>query len=332
MRIRLCSYNIENFNDLFTNSNTLKTDAKSRKREQAIRDVLQTVNADLIGVIEAPNTTSSGSQSTIQCLENFAQWSQLRTTKALTGFHSRGRQELALLYDPNKFSVRHAPGGKTTSKKNPRFDGEFQYDTDDDRIKEIYQFYRPPLEAGVKIKGNNRTFYLILAHTKSKGIFDSVDIVHWERDNMRNRRKLYAECTWIRHRVNEWLDKNRQVVVMGDINDGPGMDSYEYQFARSAMEIIMGDLFQPQRILRNYAGRPKWGAHGWEPSSTRFKDRITEKYVNVLIDHILVSSDIKVSNNQPYKVWNPYQLDGAKPMKDQLLQASDHFPVTLDIK
>ena len=82
MALRLCSYNIEWFDDLFTKSNTLKTDADSRPRQEAIRDVLQTVNADLIGIVEAPNTTTTtGSQSTVECLENFAQWAQLRTTK-----------------------------------------------------------------------------------------------------------------------------------------------------------------------------------------------------------------------------------------------------------
>ena len=333
MALRLCSYNIEWFDDLFTKSNTLKTDADSRPRQEAIRDVLQMVNADLIGIVEAPNTTTTtGSQSTVECLENFAQWAQLRTTKVLTGFISGGRQELALLYDPNKLSAQHAPGGKTTSKSNPRFNGQFLYDTDDDRMKEVYKFYRPPLEARVKIKGTNRSFYLILAHPKSKGIFAPVDFLRWERENQRNRRKLYAECEWIRRRVDEWLDKGRQVVVMGDMNDGPGMDSYEYQFARSAVEIIMGDLFKPGRVLRNHAGRPKWKNYGWEPSSARFKDRVTETYVNVLIDHIMVSPSIKVSGNSPHKVWNPFQLDDARAKKDLLLKASDHFPVTLDIK
>ena len=51
MALRLCSYNIEWFDDLFTKSNTLKTDADSRPRQEAIRDVLQMVNADLIGIV-----------------------------------------------------------------------------------------------------------------------------------------------------------------------------------------------------------------------------------------------------------------------------------------
>ncbi len=116
---------------------------------------------------------------------------------------------------------------------------------------------------------------------------------------------------------------------MGDINDGPGMDYYEAQFGRSAVEILMGDIFEPERILRNYCGRPKWGKYGWEPSSTRFKDRITGTNVNALIDHILISSGLNYTNDS-HKIWNPYHLDEAKPIKTSLFDASDHFPVSIE--
>ena len=56
-----------------------------------------------------------------------------------------------------------------------------------------------------------------------------------------------------------------------------------------AVETIMGDLFKPDSVLRNYAGRLQFKRYGWEPSSARFKDRITETYANVLIDHILAT-------------------------------------------
>jgi endonuclease/exonuclease/phosphatase family metal-dependent hydrolase len=171
----------------------------------------------------------------------------------------------------------------------------------------------------------------MVVHTKSKGIFKVVDMIHWQRENIKNRRKLYGECTRIRQRIDEWFSKGHQIIVMGDINDGPGMDAFEFQFARSAVEILMGDLFDPDRVLRNYAGRPKWGNYGWEPSSARFKDRITEDNINVLIDHILVSANVKPSGQDPHKIWNPFRLEDAKPLKQQLLDASDHFPVTLRI-
>lgn len=329
MSIRLCSYNIEWFNRLFNKNNSLKTGAEEKARLAAIAEVLKNIDADFIGIVEAPNSSADGSESTVEKLEKFADSASLRAKKAIIGFISGGMQELAILYDPDKLTVTHSPGGKTGSKGNPPFDGEMFFDTDEDRIKEVYKFYRPPFEALVKTNGNE--FKVIVAHTKSKGIFNAMDMIHWERESLRNRLKLYAECTWIRRRVNEWLKAGFGVVVMGDINDGPGMDYYEVKYGRSAVEVIMGDLFEPDKILRNLAGRPKWTSGGWKPASTRFKDRFTEDYVRVLIDHILVSRDIAVSNDTPHRIWNPFENDEAKSMKSALLKASDHFPITLDL-
>ncbi len=187
------------------------------------------------------------------------------------------------------------------------------------------------MEAKVKVKATGNEFRLIVAHTKSKGIFSSVDMIHLERESRRNRLKIFAECRWIRRRVDEWLDKGYDVVVMGDINDGPGMDEYEMRYGRSGVETIMGNLFDPDRILRNYAGQPEWGRYGWSPSSVRFKDRITETSINVLIDHILVSVGLKISGQHPYQIWNPYENPLAKPLKKNLIKASDHFPVTINL-
>lgn len=50
---------------------------------------------------------------------------------------------------------------------------------------------------------------MIGVHTKSKGIFSSVDQVQLERLSRRNRLKLYAECEWIHRRVEDWLDDGR---------------------------------------------------------------------------------------------------------------------------
>jgi endonuclease/exonuclease/phosphatase family metal-dependent hydrolase len=331
MKIRLCSYNIEWFDHLFNADNAPKTTAEAVARFQAIAKVLNHINPDLIGIVEAPNATASGSQSTVTKLENFASQVGLRHTKAKTGFLSAGKQEIAVLYDPTVLTVSHAPGGSTRSKSNPRFDGEFYFDTDDDRIKEVYKHYRPPLEAKVKVKATGKEFRLLVAHTKSKGIFSSIDMIHLERESRRNRLKLFAECAWIRCRIDEWLDKGHPVVVMGDINDGPGMDEYEMRYGRSGVEVIMGNLFDPDRILRNLAGQPQWGPYGWSPSSVRFTDRITETQINVLIDHILLSADLKTSGQNPHQIWNPYENDQAKPLKTELFQASDHFPVTVDL-
>ena len=331
MTLRICSYNIEWFNRLFNKDNSLKTGNKETARFTALRNVLQQLQPDLIGILEAPNTSASGAESTVTKLENFASQFNLPTRKALTGFISGGFQEIAVLYDPDKLRVTHTPGGNAGSKRNPPFDGEFYFDTDEDRIKEVYKHYRPPLEIEIVHLQSNTTVKAIVAHPKSKGIFNSMDMLHWERESKRNRLKLYAECDWIRRRVDEWLDDGSDVVVMGDFNDGPGMDFYEFRYGRSAVETIMGDIYRPERILRSLAGKPKWTTYGWKPASARFKDRMTGDNVNVLIDHILVSAGVPVAAAPAYRIWNPYELEEAKPFKPDLLAASDHFPVTLDL-
>jgi hypothetical protein len=331
MTTRIAVYNIEWFDELFNEDNSLNHLAESEERLESIKHVLELINADLITIIEAPNTTTTtGVQDTVRKLENFAQWAGLATSKALIGFPSAGRQEIAALYNPDKMVLAHDPGGQPGSKSNPPFDDQFFFDTDDDNIKEVYKFYRPPMEVKVQLT-NGEIFYLMGVHTKSKGIFNSVDLVHLERESRRNRLKLYAECSWIRNRVDEWIEEGKRFAVMGDINDGPGMDLYEMRYGRSAVEIIMGDLFDPQNILRNYIGRPKWNRYGWEPSSARFKDRITETYVNVLIDHILASHNLPVMGDTPARVWNPYQHSDLSAHKKHFHNASDHFPVSLDL-
>jgi len=330
MAVRLCSYNVEYFNKLFEKNNDPKTGKEEMARLDAIAAVISQIDPDLIGIIEAPNTCKTTTESTVAKLENFAQAAGLRVKKAIIGFVAPGTQELAVLYDPDKLTLTHTPGGKKGSKGNPPFDGDLYFDTDEDSIREVYKFARPPLEVEVTVKSNNNKFKLILAHTKSKGIFKPMDLVHWERENVRNRLKLYAECSWINNRVVDWRKAGDNVVVMGDINDGPGMDYYEMKFGRSAVETLMGDIFYPDYLLRNFIGRPKWTEKGWKPSSTKFRDKITEDYVRVLIDHILVSPG-SIADGQTYRIWNPDENDVTKPLEDNLTKASDHFPVSLDL-
>ena len=330
--LKLCSYNVEWMDKLFNSDNTLKNTDEAVKQLDAFANVLDQLDCDLIGITEAPNSAANGSQSAKLKLETFAAHYGLRTNRALTGFISAGKQEIALLFDPNKITASHSPGGRSNSKSNPRFDGEFYFDTDDDRIKEVYKHYRPPLEAKIKVKSTDKEFRLIVAHTKSKGIFSSVDLINLERESRRNRLKIYAECTWIRKRVDEFLDKGHNVVVMGDINDGPGMDFYEMRYGRSGVELIMGSIYKPEKLLNNHIGMPIWGKYGWTPSTVSFKDRITETYINVLIDHILTSKCIKTYGDNPYEIWNPFQNGNAKPLKQKLLDASDHFPITIKLR
>ena len=329
--LRLMSYNIEWFDDHFEADNSLKTTGNSPARFDAVAGVITAIDPDLIGITEAPNTTTTtGQRDTVAALENFAAAKGLRQRKAMIGFPSAGRQEIALLYDPDVLSAAHDPGGTAGAVADPPFNEAFQSDSDGDGIREIYRHYRPPLEARISRADGGAEFWLMVVHTKSKGIFDATDRVHFERISERNRRKLFSECGSIRRRAEDWLAAGRPTAVMGDINDGPGFDYYEGRFGRSAVELLMGDIYAPDDILRNHVGAPEWGRYGWEPSSTRFTDQFTGDAVNALIDHIMASRHL-IPEGDGGQVWNPFQLDAAKPHKAALMAASDHFPVTLDI-
>ena len=170
-----------------------------------------------------------------------------------------------------------------------------------------------------------------MAHAKSKGIFQKVDLARFEQLSERNRRKLYAECYSIRERCDQWLkeDEHLKLAVVGDINDGFGLDYYEQRFSRSAVEILMGDVWEPERILRPVLPRPRLGKDGWNPSSSSFRDRLTGDTFNVLIDHILLS---QATSFEGALLWNPHREDAperVKAIRKSLIEASDHFPISV---
>ena len=115
--MRIATYNTEWFTSLFDDQNQLLEDDgwsaryKVTRAQQigALGTVFQAMDADAVMVIEAPDTSKS--RSTVQALETFAARFDLRTTHAALGFSHATQQEIALLYDPQKLTVRHDPKG-----------------------------------------------------------------------------------------------------------------------------------------------------------------------------------------------------------------------------
>ena len=65
MGIRVCTYNMEWFDDAFSPDNKLRPEAKWQNKAAAIAEVVKTVDPDLITVLEAPGTTASSGKSTV---------------------------------------------------------------------------------------------------------------------------------------------------------------------------------------------------------------------------------------------------------------------------
>ncbi len=329
MNLKIAVYNVKWMSRLFNQDGTPNKTGDDHIRSLQLAKIFSAINPDFLGIVEGPNTLVDGSKTASGQLIGWVnEYMPNSNLQAIHGFPSPGQQELCALYNPDKIKVLFTP--ETDDGK--RFDEPFLSDTTNRLIKEQYKHYRPPLELSILGLDDSFISRVIIAHTKSKGIFDRVSYARFEQISERDRLKLFAECMSIRERCNEYLDKNQDVIVMGDINDGFELDFYENRFSKSAVEILLGDTWRPEFILKSALERPKLNSAGWNPFSSKYRDRITEDTVNVLIDHILCSQGIQMTNGQ---VWNP-KLEKEDSiiigLKDELNKASDHYPIVCEIE
>ena len=336
--MRLATWNVEYFADLFDSRDNLLADDEPSHRHGVSRAdqadgvawVLERVDADLTMIIEAPN--SGHTQNTVRALERFAAAYGLRQRKALMGFVNDTEQEIAALYDPDRLSVAHTP---MESAAAPRFDGIFKLKVDVDGQPDRHVFSKPPLEITLTAEGIDPPLRLIGVHAKSKAPHGAVGRAQAAQVSLANRRKQLAECVWLRRRIDDMRDAGMPVIVMGDLNDGPGLDHYEKLFGSSSVEVVMGSPEDPDRLLHDpHASIWLNPRQGWTLATARFYHRDLQCHVNALLDYIMVSQDIRETYRPRWHIWHPFddpRIYADPGLRDALLAASDHFPVSIDL-
>ena len=331
--MRLATYTVEWMNSLFgKDGHLLDDDAWSGRynitREDqiaALAHVFRTLDADAVMIIEAPD--ENGTRSCAQALIGFAAHAGIRARRAIVGFANDTQQEIALLYDPDVLQVCHDP---QTHPDAPRFDGSFAIDLDIDATEDTVVFSKPPLELAVETTSGAQ-FRMIGAHLKSKAPHGATTRDEVMRISIANRRKQLAQAIWLRARIAAHLAEGTPLMLMGDLNDGPGLDEYEDLFGRSSVEIILGGgdtaLFDP------HARQALQRRLGATPTTARVWIRPEQRFLQALLDYIMVSPELAAKSPR-WRIWHP--LDDpdcwANPvLRDALVTASDHFPVSLDI-
>jgi len=341
--LRLATYNVEWFNSLFDDHGRLLEDGapstryKVSRAEQlgALGIVFTAMDADGIIIIEAPDT--NGKRSTVKALENFARAYDLRARKALIGYPSETEQEIAFLFDPDRLHARHDPKGAAStshgSPEAPRFDTTFRYDLDADMEFESIRFSKPPLELAVSTS-DGRKLRLIGVHAKSKNPYGALGREAQMRLSIENRRKQLAQCLWLRQRVEGHLADGDSLVVLGDFNDGPGIDEFEKLFGHSGVEIVLGTTTDPALQLTDpHAAMALQRRVGISPTTARFFLAPQKRFFEALLDFVMVSPDLAALGPR-WRIWHPFNDPGVAKVPDlreALLQASDHFPVTVDL-
>ncbi|MDE4142428.1 MULTISPECIES: endonuclease/exonuclease/phosphatase family protein [Rhodobacterales] len=328
--MRLVTYNIEWFSHLFDKNDQLILDNKPSGRHGVDRytqgvslaHVFQTLDADAVMVIEAPNTGRR--QRTVRALGAFAAEAGLRANEVISGFATDTHQEIALMYDPAVLSAEH---DARSSKEAPRFDTRFELDLDTDSIPEHVRFSKPPLELNVTTAGG-KTLRMIGAHLKSKAPYGVKGHDAIIQRAIENRRTQLAQAIWLHRRIADHIAAGDDLILMGDLNDGPGLDEYERLFGQSSVEIIMGqDLTDP------HAESLKKPRPGIVPSTARFYDEEKKRFFRACLDYVMISQSLTAYNPR-WRIWHPFEdadCYADEVLREALLMASDHFPVSLDI-
>jgi hypothetical protein len=327
VRLRLAAWNVEWFNTLFDGEGRIKEGDEPSGREgvsagrrvQAVTHVLRALDADAVLVVEAPDISRRRDGAAL--LGAFAERAGIRARRVLIGFANDTRQEIALLHDSGRVGARHEPGEAGDA---PRFDRHLDLDLDGGRRR--IRFSKPPLEAVLTVGGVE--LRLIGVHTKAK----AWSVGGSEEDTRRaieSRRKLRGQCVWLRRRVEGHLEQRRPLVVLGDFNDNPGLDAYEAHHGRSAVELVMGE---GERALHDPHARAAIdGEPGGPPTTARFRAH-GGPWMEALLDYAMVSPDLV--GGARWRIWHPLREPVASDdaLAAALLDASDHFPVTLDLE
>ena len=124
------------------------------------------------------------------------------------------------------------------------------------------------------------------------------------------------------------------LVVMGDFNDGPGLDAQERLFGRSGIEIVLGEGEVPERRLYDpHAALALSHPMAAQPATARFAVPPDWRILSALLDYAMISPDLR-THAPRWRIWHPFDdpaIYADTALREALLAASDHFPVTLDL-
>jgi hypothetical protein len=313
----IMSYNIEHMNKMFEN-NIIKDSEKARAED--IAKVIQGVYPHVLGICEAANSEAEHNYF----INNYLAGSGYK----LANGTSRGGQNLVFYYrDP--FTIESVDDAIS-------FYEPWSEDIEEDGIKERFEWDRKPLEAVFKIGQNGPKLRIILVHTKSKGVFSVVDFANFQKVSLANRKRLVAQALKLRQRIEQLINdpNSLPLIVMGDMNDGPGLDPFEALIGSSFVETVMGSIFDPDKIFHNVL----W--HFTKTSETRknlwtaqFPDPIVNNPLGyehrVWIDHIIVSRDMTKPDNAIRYITDSGQIEERNTAS---YKASDHFAVYCKIE
>lgn len=303
---------------------------RSRDVAERLASLIRAIDADIVALEEAPSRREELELFLADCLSDGGE----AAYRAILG-DSGGQQKLAILFR-KELDVRLAPGPEVA----PLLE-EWECDVDGDMLLEPYEFTRRPLVVDAALGGPK--LRIIALHTKSN--FVNRGEALWQQDRqayvsaaLKNRRRISAEAMHVRRYVERLLDQDpaARVVVLGDFNDGPGLDYFEEKYlSHNVTDILVGSTFAPERLFHN-------AQHDVPPDEryTAVFDDFVEgvKGKRMLLDHVLVSRGlaegdgvraVPSSGRVHHAEWQALVKGGGRRRDER---PSDHRPVSVAIQ
>lgn len=298
--VKICSANMEWMNDWFTSDSIpvpafrptfTKDGHTSITADIATRAaaMIRAINPDVLAIQEAPSRKAELDLF----IQTYLSDDGAPLYQSFLG-DSGGAQKLGLLYKPG--AVDSAALAPHTSIQN--LIDDWQADVNGDGFIDLYGFTRTPLVLNLGIGGTK--LQIIVAHTKSNFINNGASM--WNnpatRQNyvvgaLQNRRRISTEAKRIRAYIDAVLqvEPDARIMVMGDLNDGPGRDYFEEIYlSHNVTDILVGSVFEPEFIFAH----AQHDVAETKRYTAVFDDFVTEEVgKKLLLDHILLSPGLR---------------------------------------
>ncbi|MEM9217318.1 MAG: hypothetical protein AAGD25_23645 [Cyanobacteria bacterium P01_F01_bin.150] len=213
----------------------------------------------------------------------------------------------------------------------------FQADVDGNLELADLKFTRKPQV--VRLVAYGRPLLIVNNHLKSKFVAKGRQLFNaggakrreFFAGSLINRRRISAEAFRLRTFLDELFvaDPQAQILVTGDLNDGPGADFFETNFlTHSVVDRVFGSIFYPERQLVHALFQS-----GSTDFTAKFFDFVVGEDRELILDHIGISQSINHHWTWQGRVavaeFEAQSNEGATVERDR--HPSDHRPVVLEM-
>ncbi len=344
MVFKITSFNVEWMNDFFYPDETRFKESHKRggytgpsindihTLSQKIGNTILQIDPDILGIVEGPKLENQ--------MKKFIQ-KYLNDEYEVIASPSKRNQRPYILYKKSLgIEFRTLNEGPLYEKMINRWEFQ-QWGTYCECVAKWHEFYRLPLV--VEFKFDDRLFTIILLHIKSK--HTGINPSDWKRyvdEAILARQKITTEIKKVRDYLDDVLfetafsNKGPSIIVMGDLNDGPGRDIFEKKYMlQNLVDVIQGTLLNPELTIYHALETFQSGAF-----TVIFDDPIDNEKKPELLDHILLSSammdgraDIlfkKFSGKVEHEAWKNNLGSDPDNIRDD--RSSDHRPISCEIE